>query len=160
MEQHQPPPSLWPVGFAVGIVCLLVGLIVSWYVAAVGAGIALVFGFLWAREVATGREPTLPDEGGAPSTDGAPPIPAHEGEAAMPEPEPGERFPRNRFLEGATLGLGALIGGIVTLPALAAALVPGFRKQTAHKVDLGPLSDFPEGEWRIVTFIRDPAQGE
>ena len=33
-----PPPSLWPVGFAVGIVCLLVGLIVSWYVAAVGAG--------------------------------------------------------------------------------------------------------------------------
>jgi len=45
-----PPPSLWPVGFAVGIVCLLVGLIVSWYVAAVGAGLALVFGFLWARD--------------------------------------------------------------------------------------------------------------
>ena len=49
-----PPPSLWPVGFAVGVVCLLVGLVISWPVAAVGAAIALVFGFLWARDV-TGR---------------------------------------------------------------------------------------------------------
>ena len=47
-----PPPSLWPVGFAVGIVCLLVGLIVSWPAVAVGAVLALVFGFLWARDVA------------------------------------------------------------------------------------------------------------
>jgi menaquinol-cytochrome c reductase iron-sulfur subunit len=155
-----PPPSLWPVGFAVGIVCLLVGLIISWPVAAVGAGIALVFGFLWAREVATGREPTLPAEGGPPATDGAPPIPAHQGEAAMPEPEPGERFPRRKFLEGATLGLGAIIGAIVTLPALGFALVPAFVKQKAHKVDLGPLTDFKENEWKIVTFIRDPRQGE
>jgi menaquinol-cytochrome c reductase iron-sulfur subunit len=155
-----PPPSLWPVGFAVGIVCLLVGLIISWPVAAVGAGIALVFGFLWAREVATGREPTLPAEGGPPATDGAPPIPAHQGEAAMPEPEPGERFPRRKFLEGATLGLGAIIGAIATLPSLGFALVPGFVKQKAHKVDLGPLTDFEENQWKIVTFIRDPRQGE
>jgi menaquinol-cytochrome c reductase iron-sulfur subunit len=129
-----PGPSLWPVGFAVGIVCLLVGLIVSWYVAAVGAGLALIFGFLWARDVAT---------------DGAP-----------PEPEPAERFPRNKFLEGATLGLGAIIGAIVTLPALGFALVPGFVKQKAHKVDLGPLTDFEENKWKVVTFIRDPRQGE
>jgi len=54
-----PQPSLWPVGFAVGIVCLLVGLIVSWWVAAAGAVLALVFGFLWAREVATGH-PAVP----------------------------------------------------------------------------------------------------
>jgi quinol---cytochrome c reductase iron-sulfur subunit, bacillus type len=155
-----PAPSIWPVGFAVGVVCLLVGLVVSWWVAAAGAVLALIFGFLWAREVVSGRDVPGPPPEEPPATDGAPPIPAHEGEAAMPEPQPGERFPRNRFLEGATLGLGALIGGIVTLPALAAALVPGFRKQSAHKVDLGPISDFPEGEWRIVTFIRDPAQGE
>ena len=44
----------------------------------------------------------------------------------MPEPAPGERFPRNKFLEGATLGLGAVIGGIVTLPAVGFALLPGF----------------------------------
>ena len=36
-------------------------------------------------------------------------IPADQGEAAMPAPETGERFPRNRFLEGATLGLGAVM---------------------------------------------------
>ena len=145
-----PPPSLWPVGFAVGIVCLLVGLIVSWYVAAVGAGLALVFGFLWARDVATGRQQAVPPSGeDAAATDGAP-----------PEPEPAERFPRNKFLEGATLGLGAIIGAIVTLPALGFALVPGFVKQKAHKVDLGPLTDFEENKWKVVTFIRDPRQGE
>ena len=48
---HVPGPSLWPVGFAVGIACVLVGLVVSWPVAAVGAVIALVFGFLWIRDV-------------------------------------------------------------------------------------------------------------
>ncbi len=150
-EQPQlPPPSLWPVGFAVGIVCLLVGLVVSWPVAAVGAVLALIFGFLWARDVATGGH-------GVP---GPPAVPANVGEAAMPEPAPGERFPRNKFLEGATLGLGAVIGGIVTLPAVGFALLPGFLKQKAHKVDLGPLTDFEENKWKIVTFIRDPAQGE
>jgi menaquinol-cytochrome c reductase iron-sulfur subunit len=136
------------VGFAVGIVCLLVGLVISWWVAALGAALALVFGFLWARDVAT-REPAGPtvtlDEA---ATDGP------------PEPSPGERFPRNKFLEGATLGIGALIGGIVTLPVLGFAIMPSFLKQKYHKVDVGPLSDFEEGQWKVVTFIRDPEQGE
>jgi menaquinol-cytochrome c reductase iron-sulfur subunit len=149
-QPQLPSPSLWPVGFAVGIVCLLVGLVVSWPVAAVGAVLALIFGFLWARDVATGGHgvPGPPPEEPAPDA----------GEGAMPEP--GERFPRNKFLEGATLGLGAVIGGIVTLPAVGFALLPGFLKQKAHKVDLGPLTDFEENKWKIVTFIRDPAQGE
>jgi menaquinol-cytochrome c reductase iron-sulfur subunit len=152
-QPQLPSPSLWPVGFAVGIVCLLVGLVVSWWVAALGAALALLFGFLWAREVATGGEAAP-----GPPLDGA--VPPHEGEAVMPPPAPGERFPRSKFLEGATLGLGALIGAIVTLPALGFALMPGFLKQKAHKVDLGPLSDFEENKWKVVTFIRDPAQGE
>jgi len=134
------------VGFAVGIVCLLVGLVISWWVAALGAGLAIVFGFLWARDVAT-REPAAPAPEDV-TTDGA------------PERSPGERFPRNKFLEGATLGLGAVIGGIVTLPVLGFAILPGFLKQKAHKVDIGPLSDFEENQWKVVTFIRDPAQGE
>jgi quinol---cytochrome c reductase iron-sulfur subunit, bacillus type len=134
------------VGFAVGIVCLLVGLVISWWVAALGAGLAIVFGFLWARDVAT-REPVAPSPEEV-TTDGA------------PERSPGERFPRNKFLEGATLGLGAVIGGIVTLPVLGFAILPGFLKQKAHKVDIGPLSDFEENQWKVVTFIRDPAQGE
>ena len=144
-----PPPSLWPVGFAVGIVCLLVGLIVSWYVAAVGAGLALVFGFLWARDVATGRHAAVaPSDEEVAATDGAP-----------PEPDSAERFPRNKFLEGATLGLGALIGAIVTLPVAAAALVPGFVKQKAKKVDLGPLSNFEEGQYYVATFERNAEEG-
>jgi menaquinol-cytochrome c reductase iron-sulfur subunit len=147
------------VGFAVGIVCLLVGLVVSWPVAAVGAVLALIFGFLWARDVATGGHAVSGPSPGEPAPD-APAVPADVGEAAMPAPEPGERFPRNKFLEGATLGLGAVIGGIVTLPAVGFALLPGFLKQKAHKVDLGPLTDFEENKWKIVTFIRDPAQGE
>jgi menaquinol-cytochrome c reductase iron-sulfur subunit len=154
-----PPPSLWPVGFAVGIVCLLVGLVVSWPAAAVGAGLALVFGFLWAREVATGRAQVGGPPPAEPSRD-APAVPAHVGEAAMPRPEPGERFPRSRFLEGATLGLGGLIGAIVTLPAAGFAILPGFLKQKARKVDLGPITDFEENKWKVVTFIRDPSQGE
>jgi menaquinol-cytochrome c reductase iron-sulfur subunit len=158
-QPQLPSPSLWPVGFAVGIVCLLVGLVVSWPVAAVGAVLALIFGFLWARDVATGRPAVAGPPPGEPIPDGLA-VPADVGEAAMPAPEPGERFPRNKFLEGATLGLGAVIGGIVTLPAVGFALLPGFLKQKAHKVDLGPLTDFEENKWKIVTFIRDPAQGE
>jgi menaquinol-cytochrome c reductase iron-sulfur subunit len=153
-QPQLPPPSLWPVGFAVGIVCLLVGLVVSWPVAAVGAALALVFGYLWARDVATGGH-DVPE----PASD-APPAPANVDEAAMQEPEPGERFPRNKFLEGATLGLGAVIGGIVTLPAVGFALLPAFVKQGAHEVDLGPLGDFPENKFVVATFMRDPSEGE
>jgi Rieske Fe-S protein len=78
----------------------------------------------------------------------------------MAAPQPGERFPRSRFLEGATLGLGAVIGAIVTLPAAGFALLPGFLKQKAHKVDLGPVSDFEENKWKVVTFARDPTKSE
>jgi quinol---cytochrome c reductase iron-sulfur subunit, bacillus type len=157
-QPQLPPPSLWPVGFAVGIVCFLVGLVISWPVAAVGAGIAAVFGFLWAREIATGRELTGPPP--AEPAPEAPPVPAHVGEAAMPKPEPGERFPRSKFLEASTLGLGGLIGAIVTLPSAGFAVLPGFVKQKGHEVDLGPLTDFEENKWVVATFLRERSQGE
>jgi menaquinol-cytochrome c reductase iron-sulfur subunit len=160
MERHQPPPSLWPVGFAVGVVCLLVGLIVSWTAAAIGAALVAVFGFLWARDVVTGRTTAVPEPPPAEPAPQAPPVPAHKGEAAMPEPEPGERFPRSVFLESATLGLGAVIGGIVTVPAIGFAVLPAFLKQHGHEVDLGPISDFAEGQYVVATFLRDPSQGE
>ena len=134
MERHQPPPSLWPVGFAVGIVCLLVGLVVSWPAAAIGAGLAAVFGFLWARDVVGGRKAELPSPADEPSLE--PPLPD----------QPGERYPRNTFLEGATLGLGAVIGAVVTLPVLGFAVLPAFKGQKQHEVDLGPIDNFPEGQ--------------
>ena len=50
-QPHLPPPSLWPIGFAVGVACVLTGIVVSAIVAVVGAVIALAFGFLWLRDV-------------------------------------------------------------------------------------------------------------
>jgi hypothetical protein len=48
---HAPGPSLWPIGFAIGIACLLLGLVLSWIIAAIGGVLAIAFGILWAREV-------------------------------------------------------------------------------------------------------------
>ena len=93
----------------------------------------------------------------AASTD-APAIPADQGETALPETS--ERFPRNRFLEGATLGLGAVIGGLVTVPAVGFMIVPAFRGQGYPKVDLGPLENFTEGKWFVTKFFMKPEEGE
>ena len=49
--QHVPTPSLWPIGFAIGVACVLVGLVVSVPALIVGAVITLVFGFLWVRDL-------------------------------------------------------------------------------------------------------------
>ena len=51
---HVPGPSLWPVGFAVGVVVFMVGLIISWWIAGLGALLALAFAFLWVRDLTKG----------------------------------------------------------------------------------------------------------
>lgn len=144
-----PGPSLWPIGFAVGIACVLVGLVVSWPAAAVGAVIALVFGFLWIRDV-TGEY-----RGETHAAEAAPP-PAvvEEEEQELPA------YDRNKFLELSTLGLGAVIGGIVTLPILGFAVVPAFVDQELDPVDLGPVDNFPEGTWIETTYLSNPREGE
>ncbi len=160
-----PGPTLYPVGFAAGIACVLVGLIVSpTLIAPIGGAIAVVFAFLWVREATAeyrgAPQQVEPERRPARTTAAAPAIPASEGEAAMPEPEPGERFPRSRFLEAATLGLGGVIGAVVTVPVIGMAFGPAFGKQGKRSVDLGPLANFPEGEWQLATFFLDPAEGE
>ena len=58
---HLPPPSLWPVGFAVGVACVLVGLIVDpLVIVPIGVAIVLVFGFLWARDATKGYRGPVP----------------------------------------------------------------------------------------------------
>jgi menaquinol-cytochrome c reductase iron-sulfur subunit len=160
---HLQPPSLWPVGFAVGVACILVGLIVDPIVVVpIGLAILVVFGSLWARDATKDYRAPVPDlepEVRRPGRE-APPLPAHVGEAAMPGPDPGERFPRSKFLEFSTLGLGGLIGGIVTVPILGPMFANPFRKEKHGKLDLGPLSGFPSGQWVIATFMTDPAEGE
>jgi quinol---cytochrome c reductase iron-sulfur subunit, bacillus type len=153
-SSHGPPPSLWPVGFAVGIVCILVGLIVSWPVVAVGAGITLIFGFLWIRDVTRGYRTVDEADAEAPPAEHA---------SAAPETPPDEaaaRYPRSKFLEGATLGLGAAIGAVVTIPAVGFAVVPAFVDQGQDDIDLGPLSNFRQGEWQIVHFELNPKEGD
>ena len=153
-KAHLPSPTLWPIGFAIGVVCVLVGLIVSWPVVAVGGAIVLLFGFLWVRDLSKGESDAEPPP---------PPTPAAAAAgaaAAMPEPPSGERFPRNKFLEFSTLGLGALIGGLVTIPPLGMLAASGFEGQKFQPVDLGPLSSFPEGQFIITTFVEDPHAGE
>jgi Rieske Fe-S protein len=159
---HSPGPSLYPIGFAAGIACILVGLIVNpKVIVPIGAAIAIISGFLWARAATKELrgEPVQPVEaerGEVVESTDAPPIPAHHGEAAMPEPEPGERFARSTFLEASTLGLGAVIGGLVTVPVLGFMVVPAFKSQGYPKVDLGPLENFTEGQWFVTKFFMHP----
>jgi Rieske Fe-S protein len=88
-------------------------------------------------------------------------VPAAASAASASVSEPAaDRFPRNKFLEASTLGLGAVIGGIVTVPPVGLLVAAAFEGQKFHKIDLGPLTDFPEGQFVITTFVEDPAAGE
>jgi menaquinol-cytochrome c reductase iron-sulfur subunit len=159
---HSPLPSLWPVGFAVGIACILVGLVVSLPAVIAGAVIALIFGALWARDATRDYRVTqrVEPEGGEPAEPAAEPPPAEVGEPAVPAPAPAQEYSRDKFLELSTLGLGAAIGAIVTLPPLGFAIIPAFEHQQQAKVDLGKLDNFPEGKFMIATFLLNPDQGE
>jgi Rieske Fe-S protein len=157
-RQKAQVSTLWPVGFAVGVACLLVGLVVSWVAVGIGAAIAAIFGFLWVRDLSRGvpgpeEAPALPEA----ATAAAPAVAATAG---GPAPASGERYPRSKFLEGATLGMGALIGGIVTIPPIGFLVSSSFFHHDFEPVNIGPISSFPEGKFIITTFISSPADGE
>jgi Rieske Fe-S protein len=156
---HVPGPSLWPVGFAVGIVVLLIGLIVSWYIAGLGALVALAFGFLWVRDLTAGT-PLAHAEEVPPESPTGEAIPALEGGDAMPPSDPAERYPRSKFLELSTLGVGGVIGGLVSAPAIGFMVAPAFLKQGVKDHDIGPLTDYPDGKFVVATFMSDKTQGE
>jgi Rieske Fe-S protein len=162
MEPHTPSPSIWPVGFAIGIACILAGLVVSIPAAIVGAVITVVFGALWARDAMRGGEhPPEARLEPAPSA-GAAAAPVDVSGDALPVMEDEEiaRYPRNKFLELTTLGLGGVITGVVALPILGFAVLPAFTGQEHETIDLGPLDNYPKDEWREVKFHLDPALGE
>jgi Rieske Fe-S protein len=154
---HVPGPSLWPIAFAIGVACLLVGLVISWIVAAIGAVIAVVFGFLWARDVTRDVREEVPHI--EPETRAVADVPSAHPAAVEPEPAL-PAYTRSRFLEASTLGVGAAIGAIVTLPVLGFMVLPAFTDVEEDEADLGPIENFPEGEYVIATYLTNPGLGE
>ena len=140
-------------GFAVGIVVALVGIVVSLSLVVVGAVIALIFAALWVRDLARGSDLTHADEV-EPETRAEP-----ERAPALADVRGDHRYSRSVFLELSTLGLGAVIGGLVTVPALGFMIGPAFLKQGQPDHDLGPLTDFPEGKFLVTTYTSNPEAG-
>jgi Rieske Fe-S protein len=140
-EKGGAAASILPVSVAVGVAVVLVGLIVNPLLfVPLGGAIALIAAFLWVR-----------GNGTSSAREQAPPVVREQ---------PAERFPRNRLLERATLGLGGLIALGVVLPAAGLAVLPAFLGRRRRAVNLGPIGAFPEGQFVIATFLSDPAQGE
>jgi quinol---cytochrome c reductase iron-sulfur subunit, bacillus type len=151
-ESHAPALSLWPIGVAAGVACALVGLLVSWWIVAIGAGLVIVFGALWIYDVTRDRSPEPEDTG--------PPAAGDHVTRAAVGTQPATR---KGFLSAMTLGFGAAIGALVTVPPLVFAGLPPFKKGqgfTDMEVDLGPLESFKEGEWLISKFNIAPSQGD
>src|SRR5262245_35461476 len=90
-----PSPSLWPIGFAIGIACILVGLVVSIPALIVGAIIALVFGLLWIRDLFVAHPVTAATAG-------------VDAPAVATEADVGADVDRATFLSLATIGVGGL----------------------------------------------------
>jgi len=151
-QSHAAAASLWPIGVAVGVAFALVGLLVSWCIVAAGAVIVILFGVAWIYDVTRERTPRA-------AAAAAPAAGEQIARASIGEQEAS----RKTFLSAMTLGLGAAIGAIVTIPSLVFAGVPPFRKGEGFvdvDVDLGPLDTFNEGEWLITRFSMNPELGD
>lgn len=146
-EHRAPGPSVWPIGVAAGVALLLIGVALNWIVFGIGVALAVGSGFGWiAQTTRSLRRPTEPAAAAA--------------EAPEAEHEEPERFGRNVFLERTTLGLGALVGAGVTVPVVGFAIAPTFIGQGDKDVDLGPLSNFPEGKYVVAKYRSDPDDGQ
>jgi Rieske Fe-S protein len=141
LNEQQAGPALAPIVFAIGVAVILAGLVVNLEVIApVGVAITVLAAVALIR--GSGRRSQAQTKTLEPATD------------------EGERFPRSRLLERATLGLGGLVAAGVALPAIGAAVLPALGRTKARAIDLGPIGAFPEGKFVIATFLSDPQAGE
>jgi Rieske Fe-S protein len=141
-QQESSRTGIASLAFAIGIVVSLVGLVINpLVIAPLGAAIALVAAVGWIRRSGRPAEPV--DEAPAPKS------------TAAAE----ELYSRSRLLERATLALGGLVGLGVALPAVGAAVLSPFTGQRQRPVDLGPITEFPVGQFVIATFLSDPQAG-
>jgi menaquinol-cytochrome c reductase iron-sulfur subunit len=70
-----------------------------------------------------------------------------------------ETLDRTRFLQRATILVGAVTAAIVAVPAATMAVAPGLHTGTYYDVDLGPVANFPAdgaGPYHVVTFESFP----
>jgi Rieske Fe-S protein len=144
MDTRSTGAGIAPLGFAIGITVVLVGLIVSpLVIVPLGGAITLAAGLAWGRANHSTTRPR---------TVARPPLPrTGTGD---------ERYSRGRLLGRATLGLGGLVALAAGLPAAGLAFLPSFLGQRRLPVDLGPTAAFPEGEFVVATFLADPQAGE
>jgi len=68
---------------------------------------------------------------------------------------------RAKFLTGATIGLGAVIGAAIAIPSIGFVLGPSFSGEDWYWVSLGPIDnpDWTEGKYVPVVFTREPSGG-
>lgn len=136
-------PSLAPIAFAAGLILILIGLVTDYIVLGVGVAVAVIAGFMWiynaSRSVREAEEPELDDQA------------ADEEPETLVSSQP-PRYSRGTLLSGATIGIGGLIGVAVTAPIVGFAVAPAFVDQGEDEIDLGPIENFPEGQFVIAQF--------
>jgi Rieske Fe-S protein len=77
------------------------------------------------------------------------------GEAAAAGANPGSAhsaMSRQKFLSGATVGLGALMGAIIAVPVTITVLAPSFKTVTEFPVDIGPTTLYPPAKQGEIAF--------
>ena len=145
--------SLWPFGLALAGAAFLVGLVISWWLVAIGGGVALVIGGLWIVVSIRRGHPHLLEETEEHSAEPAKP-------AAPARPAAGPAMSRSKFLEAGTLGLGAVMGGAMTVPSIGFMIAPAFERQRHGDANIGPIKNFPEGTYMVTTFMLSKAKGD
>ena len=150
-EAHLPAPTIWPFAFAGAVALILLGLIISPWATALGIVLAVVFGFLWIRQVT--REVR------------AEPEPVEQPVATWPS-RPRKRARRGRRASSARSSSRGPRSGSAPPSApssrfrsLGFAVAPAFVGQEFPDVDLGPLDNYPEGQWQIATFTSNLEDG-
>lgn len=77
------------------------------------------------------------------------------GEAAAASVNPGSAHAamnRQKFLTGATVGLGALMGAIIAVPVTVYVLAPSFRTIEEYPVDIGPTTLYPSAKKGEIAY--------
>ena len=154
---HAPGPSLWPIGFAIGVACILVGLVLSWIVAAIGVVLAVVFGILWAREVTR----DVRDE--VPAIEPETRTVADQATAAAAPAAAGRRSPPIRARGSSRPRRSASARPSAWWSRCPCSASRSCRRSPTSDetdVDLGPIENFPEGTFVIATYLSQAAQGE